>query len=151
MYNTVFMWLLFGFPAKSVASVLHPNLSTISAKPHDIQLSAHHLHLLSRTYTAVHFHPEAFRALTHLVNYSSAPGFTPSWVFWEDSLPPRRGQVPPLPSILLISKPILTNVIMIIILYCIYLLVNDHLWDRDRIPHFRQSSGYTQGFWSHKA
>lgn len=27
----------------------------------------------------------------------------------------------------------------------------DHLWDRDGIPHFRQSSGYTQGFWSHKA
>lgn len=126
--NTLLMWLLLAFLVKSVGSVLHPNLSITSAKPYAIQ-GVHTLSTFSLTpaSTAVLFHPEDFWAFTYLFNYNSAPGLTLGSIYREASLPLRQSQPLPKHSSILISKPILTNVIVIIILDCPCLLLNDHL------------------------
>lgn len=150
MYTTLLIWLLFAL-VKSVSSVLHPNLSTTSTKCHTIQW-VQRTTICSLTLALLFIFTQ--KTLEPLLTWSAiiqvSSSIHPKLSLLGCLPPSRLGQLFLSPSILLISKPILTNVIVIIVMYFICLLINDHLWDRDSTPHFRQSSDYT-GVWNHKA
>ena len=139
------MQLLFASLVTSLATVLHPNLNTTSVKPHAI----HGYAPPPPTHLRLHcfFFPTQ-KPLQPLPTWST--------IAQPQDLPQAEssGKPPSLPDWVRcphMYSSVLTNVMVLITLYCICLLVNNHLWDRDSIPYFRQSSGYAEGFWSQRA
>ena len=92
----------------------------------------HYHHLLTSAWGTVYFHPEKpfepFLTWSTIPQAKSSPK-PPSLLEWVRCLAT--------PGILVISKPMLNNVIVFITLYSICLLFRDHLWGKYSILHVR--------------